>query len=397
MTPMIRSNICLNAHPAGCEAVVHAWIDRTIAKREAITGAAKAAGKSLPKAVLVIGGSTGYGLASRISAAFACGADTVGVSLEREPSEKKTGTPGWYNNRTFDKAATATGLFSKTFDADAFSHDTRASVIALAREKGLRFDQVVYSLASPVRVDPDTGVMYRSTLKPIGETFTGKTFDVLSGQMGEVTIDPADSGEIASTVKVMGGDDWELWIRSLSGAGLLAPGCVTMAYSYIGPEHTARIYRGGAIGKAKEHLEKTAGELTRFLGKIGGKAYVAVNKAVVTRASSVIPVVALYVAALFKTMKELGMHEDPLDQILRLYEQRLFARGEVPVDEAGRIRMDDLEMRDDVQQGTSRRFLSANEGNLAAIVDLEGFRHDFLEAHGFDVAGIDYSADVPFR
>jgi enoyl-[acyl-carrier protein] reductase/trans-2-enoyl-CoA reductase (NAD+) len=377
--------------------MVNAWIDRTLAKREAITGAANAAGKNLPKAVLVLGGSTGYGLASRISAAFACGADTVGVSLEREPSEKKTGTPGWYNNRAFDQAAMAAGLFSKTFDADAFSHDTRAAVIALAKEKGLRFDHVIYSLASPVRVDPDTGVMYRSMLKPIGGTFTGKTFDVLSGAMSEVTIEPADEAEIASTVKVMGGEDWELWIHALSDAGLLAPGCVTMAYSYIGPEHTARIYRGGAIGRAKEHLEKTAGELTRFLGKNGGKAYVAVNKAVVTRASSVIPVVALYVAALFRTMKELGMHEDPLDQLLRLYEQRLFAKGEVPVDEAGRIRMDDLEMRDDVQQGTTKRFLGANEGNLAAMVDLAGFRHDFLEAHGFDVAGVDYNAEVPFR
>jgi len=397
MTPMIRSNICLNAHPAGCEAMVNTWIARTLARKQAIMDAAKAAEKALPKATLVLGCSTGYGLASRISAAFACGAATVGVSLEREPSEKKTGTPGWYDNRAFDKAATAAGLFSKTFDADAFSHDTRAAVIALAKEKGLKFDQVVYSLASPVRVDPDTGVMYRSTLKPIGETFTGKTFDVVSGTMSEVTINPADEEEIASTVKVMGGEDWELWIRTLSYAGVLAPGCITMAYSYIGPEHTARIYRGGAIGKAKEHLEKTAGVLSQFLGRSGGAAYVAVNKAVVTRASSVIPVVALYVAALFKTMKELKLHEDPLDQLLRLFEQRLFAKGAVPVDEAGRIRMDDLEMRDDVQKDTARRFLGATEANLASTVDLEGFRHDFLEAHGFDVAGVDYAAPVQFR
>ncbi len=397
MTPMIRSNICLNAHPAGCEAMASNWITRTLARKQGIMEAAASAEKKLPKATLVLGCSTGYGLASRISAAFACGAATVGVSLEREPSEKKPGTPGSYANRAFDRAATAAGLFAKTFDADAFSHDTRAAVIALAKEKGLQFDQVIYSLASPVRVDPDTGVMYRSVLKPIGQSFTGKTFDVVSGTMSEVTIGPADDAEIESTVKVMGGEDWELWIRTLSYAGVLAPGCVTMAYSYIGPEHTARIYRGGAIGKAKEHLEATAGQLSGFLVRTGGAAYVAVNKAVVTRASSVIPVVALYIAALFKTMKELGMHEDPLDQLLRLFEQRLFVKGPVPVDEAGRIRMDDLEMRADVQEGTARRFLGATQANLASTMDLEGFRHDFLEAHGFDIPGVDYEAEVPFR
>lgn len=397
MTPMIRGNICLNAHPKGCEAATARWIDRAKAKKASMSAAAASSGKALPAATLVLGCSTGYGLASRISAAFACGAATIGVSLEREPSEKKPGTPGWYANRAFDEAAAAAGLYSKTLDADAFSDETRAAVIAIAKEKGLKFDQVVYSLASPVRVDPATGIMHRSVLKPIGEPFAGRSFDVVSGEISEVTIQPASDDEVAATVKVMGGEDWELWIKALAGAGLLAPGCVTLAYSYIGPTHTARIYRAGAIGKAKEHLEATSAKLDGLLASAGGKAYVAVNKAVVTRASSVIPVVALYIAALFKTMKELGLHEDPLDQLLRLYKDRLFVPGQVPVDSAGRIRMDDWEMRDDVQKMTAERFLGADASNLASTVDLEGFRHDFLEAHGFDVPGVDYGAEVAFR
>ena len=397
MTPMIRSNICLNAHPAGCAAMVKGWIARAVADKPAIAEAADKSGKPLPEAVLVLGCSTGYGLASRITAAFACGARTVGVSLEREPSDKKPGTPGWYDNRAFDAAALREGLFSATLDADAFADETRSRVIALAKAENLRFDQVIYSLASPVRTDPATGVMHRSVLKPLGAPFTGRTFDVLDGRMSEVTIQPANDDEVAATVKVMGGEDWSLWIDALSAAGVLAPGCVTVAYSYIGPAHTADIYRGGSIGRAKEDLERTAGVLTERLAALKGSAYVAVNKAVVTRASAVIPVVSLYVAALFKTMKELGLHEDCQDQMLRLYRERLLAPGRVPVDAEGRIRLDDLEMRDDVQEGTARRFNAATEANLAQTVDLEGFRHDFLEAHGFDMPGVDYSADVTFK
>jgi len=397
MTPMIRSNMCLNAHPAGCEAMVQLWIERTLQQKQAIVSAAKAAGKPLPKNVLVLGCSTGYGLASRITAAFACGARTVGVSLEREPSDKKPGTPGWYDNRAFDAAAKKAGLYSVSFNADAFANETRNAVIAQAQADGLTFDQVIYSLASPVRVDPATGVMHRSVLKPLGEPFTGRTFDVVTSEMSEVTIQPATGDEVAATVQVMGGADWARWIRARAEAGVLAPGCVTLAYSYIGPEHTARIYRGGAIGKAKEHLEKTAVALSAYLGTTGGAAWVAVNKAVVTRASAVIPVVALYVAALFKTMKELGLHEDCQDQLLRLYRDRLFAKGAVPVDEEGRIRMDELEMRDDVQEGTTKRFFMATKANLAEVVDLAGFRHDFLEAHGFDMPGVDYAAPVEYR
>lgn len=397
ITPMIRGNICLNAHPVGCEAMVNAWVARTTARSADIRSAASAAGKPLPKAVLVLGCSTGYGLASRITAAFGCGAATIGVSYEKEPSDRKPGTPGWYDNRAFDKSAAAAGLHSFTIDSDAYADETRQRVIDAARARGLVFDQVVYSLASPVRVDPDTGVMHRSVLKPLGGPFTGRTFDVVTGEMSEVTIQPATEEEVAATVKVMGGEDWERWIRTLSDAGVLAPGCQTFAYSYIGPEHTARIYRGGAIGKAKEHLEATALRLSAMLGAGGGDAWVAVNKAVVTRASAVIPVVALYVAALFKTMKAAGVHEDPLDQLIRLYRDRLFASGPVPVDSGHRIRMDDLEMGLAIQEETTRRFFAANRENLADMVDLAGFRHDFLEAHGFDIAGVDYDAEVTYR
>ena len=394
---MIRSNICLNAHPAGCEAMVQNWMDRAAAARPKITEAARTAGKNIPHAVLVLGCSTGYGLASRVTAAFSCGARTVGVSLEQEPTELKPGTPGWYGNRAFDAAAAGESLYAVTFNADAFADATREKVIALAKSDGLRFAQVIFSLASPVRVDPATGIMHRSVLKPIGEPFTGRTFDVVSSEMREVTIQGASDEEVAATVKVMGGEDWELWIRALSEAGVLAPGCATFAYSYIGPEYTATIYRKGAIGRAKEHLEKTARALAQYLGPLGGTAWVAVNKAVVTRASAVIPVVALYLAALFKTMKELGLHEDCLDQIIRLYRDRLFARGPVPVDSERRIRMDDRELRADVQEATTRRLAEATAENLERTVDIAGFRHDFLEAHGFDLPGVDYDAEPQFN
>lgn len=394
---MIRGNICLNAHPAGCKIMVQGWVDRAKGTGPLMLAAAKASGKRVPKTVLVLGCSTGYGLASRITAAFSLGAKTIGVSLERGSSEKKPETPGWYNNRAFDEAARESGLYSVTFDADAFSDETRQSVVERAKADGLRFDQVIYSLASPVRVDPATGIMHRSVLKPIGTTFTGRTFDVVTSEMRELTIQPATDDEVAATVKVMGGEDWELWIKTLSESGVLAPGCETLAYSYIGPEYTATIYRNGSIGRAKEHLEKTAQNLAVYLGTHGGNAWVAVNKAVVTRASAVIPVVALYIAALFRSMKDLGLHEDCLDQLVRLYRDRLLAKGPVPVDEEGRIRMDDWEMRDDVQRATAQHLAETTSQNLSQVVDLAGFRHDFLEVHGFDIPGVDYDAPVTFR
>lgn len=393
MTPMIRGNICLNAHPAGCEAAVQAWIARAEAKAAGIKANAKKAGKSLPGAVLVLGASTGYGLASRITAAFGCGAATIGVSMERQPSDKKPGTPGWYNNRAFDRAASKKGLFTKTIDADAFANETREKVIELAKEEGMVFDQLIYSLASPVRLEPSTGIMHRSVLKPLGSPFSGLSLDVLSGALSKVSIEPANEEETKATVKVMGGEDWELWVKSLKNAGLLSKNFVTLAYSYIGPSHTSGIYRGGTIGKAKEHLEKTAKEMNAWLKPYGGSAFVSINKAVVTRASSVIPVVALYVASLFKVMKEKNLHEDCLDQLLRLYAERLFAVGKIPTDPEGRIRMDDWEMMDEVQAEVAIRFTNATESNLREITDFDGFKQDFLEAHGFAVKGVNYDIE----
>jgi enoyl-[acyl-carrier protein] reductase / trans-2-enoyl-CoA reductase (NAD+) len=394
--PMIRSMICINAHPAGCEAMVGDWVERAIEARSSVAQAAKASGKPLPKAVLVLGCSTGYGLASRVTAAFSAGAKTIGVSLEREPSDKKPGSPGWYDNRAFDRQAAANGLYSATFNMDAFSDEARAEVIRRARLDGLEFDQVIYSLASPVRTDPKTGVMHKSSLKPLSKPFSGISVDAFTGEIKTVSIEPATEDDAAETVKVMGGEDWELWIRALADAGVLARGCVTLAYSYIGSEHSWPIYRYGTIGRAKEHLERTAPALNSILKDLGGKAYVSVNKALVTRASAVIPVIPLYVAALFKTMKGMGLHEDCLDQIFRLYRERLLASGLPAVDEEGRIRLDDWEMRFDVQEETTRRMREAQEGKLEEATDMEGFRRDFLQAHGFDLPGVDYDADVSY-
>lgn len=395
--PMIRSMICMNAHPVGCETLLADWARRSEARGPAIKAAAAAAEKKLPKAVLVLGCSTGYGLASRASAAFGAGAATVGVSLEREPSEKKPGSPGWYNNRAFDREAAARGLFARTLNMDAFSDEARAAVVQLAKDEGLRFDQVIYSLASPVRTDPKTGVMHKSALKPLGKPFSGVSVDAFSGEIKTVSIEPATEEDAAETVKVMGGEDWALWIDALAEAGALAPGCVTLAYSYIGPEHSWPIYRDGTIGRAKEHLEGTVPALNRRLAGLGGAAYVSVNKALVTRASAVIPVIPLYVAALFKTMKEKGLHEDCLDQMLRQYRERLLAPGKPALDAEGRIRLDDWEMRPEIQEETTKRMKEAIGGRLEEATDMAGFRLDFLQAHGFEVPGVDYDAEVSYR
>ena len=394
--PMVRANLCLNAHPAGCAAMVDGWIKRAVAARPAMEAAAATAGKSLPGNVLVLGCSMGYGLASRISAAFGCGAGSFGVSFERDATDKKPGSPGWYNNREFDRQATKAGLYSETLNMDAFSNEARAEVVRRAKEKGLVFDQVIYSLASPVRTDPATGIMHKSVLKPLGKPFSGRSVDVMTGAISEITVEPGSDQEIADTVKVMGGEDWELWLRALADAGLLAPGCITLAYSYIGPEHTWAVYRDGTIGKAKAHLEKTAGILNGLLAGIGGKAYVSIDKAVVTRSSSVIPVVSLYIAALFKAMKQLGLHEDCQDQMIRLYRDRLLTTGTIPTDEAGRIRLDDWEMRPEVQELSTKFFLAATEANLSTTTDFDGFRGDFLQIHGFEVPGVDYEAEVQY-
>ena len=407
--PMVRSNMCLNAHPIGCAKEVEnqiAYVKAQKAKRG--TKSLKEGGNG-PKFVLVLGCSTGYGLASRISAAFEYGADTIGVSFEKAGTETKGGTPGWYNNLAFDRAAKAEGLFTETFSADAFSHETRKMIIDEAKKAGKKFDLIVYSLASPVRSDPDkidpnseTGahVLYKSVIKPIGKTYAGLGIDILTDTLKESAAEPANDEEIANTVKVMGGEDWQLWIDQLAAAGVLAEGCRTVAYSYIGPELSHAIYRDGTIGQAKKHLEATAHALNEKLSKeLGGAAYVSVNKGLVTRSSAVIPIISLYLSILFKVMKEKGTHEGCIEQMERLFAERLYtgdnaSAGKVPVDEENRIRVDDWEMQADVQAEVDKLMAKVNNDNIKEICDLVGYKHDFYATNGFDVEGIDYTADV---
>ena len=382
--PKIIGGVCLTAHPSGLKKA----LDEQIAYVE------KKGSINMPKRVLVIGGSTGYGLASRISAAFGGGAGTLNISFEREPSAKKPGSPGWYNNKYFDKAASEKGLIAESINADAFAHETRAAVIERIKELFGQVDLVVYSLASPVRKDPDTGETYKSVLKPVGQTYTAKSVDFLKGTVNEVTIEPATEKEVADTVKVMGGEDWILWINALMDAGVLAEGAKTMAYSYIGPDITFPVYRAGAIGAAKEHLEKTALELNNKLASMGGESFVSINKALVTRASSVIPVVPLYISLLYKVMKAKGIHEGCIEQMYRLMVSKMYGPDGVVRDENSLVRMDDWEMREDVQSEISENWDKVTTENLSELTAIEGFRRDFMQLHGFDWDGVDYSADV---
>lgn len=391
--PMIRSNMCINAHPAGCAADVKRQIDYVLKRKEERKNFSQA-----PKNVLVLGCSTGYGLASRIAAAFEFGATTIGVSFEKEGSDtprQKPGTPGFYNNMAFDKEAAKAGLKSITFNGDAFSHEMRDNVIKAVKDLGEKIDLIVYSVASAVRVDPDNGTMYRSVLKPLGTTFSGDTIDVMTGTLSTISAEPANEEEAANTVKVMGGEDWALWVSKLLEAGVLAEGCKTVAYSYIGPSLSHAIYRDGTIGGAKKHLEKTAEELNENLkNALNGEAYVSVNKGLVTRSSAVIPIIPLYLSVLFKVMKEQGSHEGCIEQMERLFAERLYTGSKVPTDENNLIRIDDWEMDPKVQSVVNERMAQITQENFAEIADLEGYRHDFLATNGFDVEGVDYSADV---
>ena len=391
--PMIRSNMCINAHPAGCAADVKRQIDYVLKRKEERKNFPQA-----PKNVLVLGCSTGYGLASRIAAAFEFGATTIGVSFEKEGSDtprQKPGTPGFYNNMAFDKEAAKAGLKSITFNGDAFSHEMRDNVIKAVKDLGEKIDLIVYSVASAVRVDPDNGTMYRSVLKPLGTTFSGDTIDVMTGTLSTISAEPANEEEAANTVKVMGGEDWALWVSKLLEAGVLAEGCKTVAYSYIGPSLSHAIYRDGTIGGAKKHLEKTAEELNEKLKTaLNGEAYVSVNKGLVTRSSAVIPIIPLYLSVLFKVMKEQGSHEGCIEQMERLFAERLYTGSKVPTDENKLIRIDDWEMDPKVQSVVNERMAQITQENFAEIADLEGYRHDFLATNGFDVEGVDSSADV---
>ncbi|MBN2619136.1 MAG: trans-2-enoyl-CoA reductase family protein [Spirochaetales bacterium] len=382
--PRIRNGICMTAHPTGCALAIQKEIDY-VKSQPKINGAKK---------VLVVGGSTGYGLSSRISLAFGSGAGTLNVSFEKEGSEKKPATPGYYNNRAFDEKAKAAGLIAESINADAFSHETRKETIARIKELFGKIDMLVYSLASPVRPDPDTGELYKSCLKPLGETYTAKSVNPEKGTVTEVSIEPADESEIAPTVKVMGGEDWMLWVKALKEADVLEEGFKTLAYSYIGPELTMAVYRKGTIGKAKEHLEATAKEITKFVSDINGNAWVSVNKALVTRSSSVIPVVPLYISLLFKIMKEKGIHEGCIEQMYRMFAQKIYNGNSVVIDDEGRIRLDDWEMRDDVQAEVEKRWDSITSETLADNTDIETYKSDFLKLHGFGFDEIDYNKDV---
>lgn len=382
--PRMRGFICLTAHPTGCEQNVKNQIEY-VKSKGAINGAKK---------VLVIGASTGFGLASRISSAFGSDAATIGVFFEKPAAPGKTASPGWYNSAAFEKEAHKAGLYAKSINGDAFSNEVKRETLDLIKADLGQVDLVIYSLASPVRTNPNTGVTHRSVLKPIGATFSNKTVDFHSGKVSEVSIEPCAGDDIENTIAVMGGEDWAMWIDALKAENLLAPGATTVAYSYIGPEVTEAVYRKGTIGRAKDHLEATAFTISDTLADINGKAYVSVNKALVTQASSAIPVIPLYISLLYKTMKEKGIHEGCIEQIQRLYQKRLFNGSEVPVDDKGRIRIDDWEMREDVQANVAKLWKEATTENLAEIGDLEGYRKDFYNLFGFDLDGVDYKADT---
>ncbi|WP_396167404.1 enoyl-ACP reductase FabV [Flavobacterium sp.] len=382
--PRMRGFICLTAHPKGCEQNVKNQI-KYVQSKGPIAGA---------KRVLVIGASTGFGLASRISSAFGCGAATIGVFFEKTPTEGKTASPGWYNSAAFENEAKKAGLYAKSVNGDAFSKEVKQQVIDTIKADLGQIDLVIYSLASPVRMHPETGVLHRSTLKPIGSTFTNKTVDFHTGNVTQVSIEPANQEDIDNTVVVMGGEDWAMWMHDLKDANLLAPGATTLAYSYIGPSVTEAVYRKGTIGRAKDHLEATAFTITDALKDLNGKAYVSVNKALVTQASSAIPVIPLYISLLYKIMKADGIHEGCIEQIQRLYSQRLYSGKEVPTDANGRIRIDDWEMRDDVQEKVADLWTKATTETLPEIGDLAGYKQDFLNLFGFGFEGVDYEADT---
>jgi enoyl-[acyl-carrier protein] reductase/trans-2-enoyl-CoA reductase (NAD+) len=383
--PKVRGFVCVTAHPAGCAAHVQQQIDY-VRSQEPL--------QELPKRVLVIGASTGYGLASRIVPAFASGAATLGVFFEKPGEEGRTASAGWYNSVAFEKAANAEGLYAKSINGDAFSDAIKQQVIDTIKSDLGQVEAVIYSLASPRRSHPRTGAVHKSTLKPLGSAYTAKTVDTDKGAVTNITLEPATEQEIADTIAVMGGEDWEMWIDALAGAGVLAPGALTVAYSYIGPDLTWAIYRNGTIGKANEDLEATAGRISAKLQADGGRAYVSINKALVTQASSAIPVVPLYISLLYKVMKERGTHEGCIEQIYRLFANWLRTGITPQLDESGRIRIDDWEMDPGVQKAVAELWPEVSTENLEQISDIKGYRAEFLRLFGFGLSGIDYEADA---
>ncbi|WP_165310964.1 enoyl-ACP reductase FabV [Vibrio ziniensis] len=385
--PKIRGFICTTTHPVGCEANVKEQIAYTKAQGPI---------KNAPKRVLVVGSSSGYGLSSRIAAAFGGGAATIGVFFEKPGSDKKTGTAGFYNAAAFDKLAHEEGLYAKSLNGDAFSNEAKQKAVELIKQDLGQIDLVVYSLASPVRKMPETGEVIRSSLKPIGETYTSTAVDTNKDVIIEASVEPATEEEIQDTITVMGGQDWELWMQALEEGGVLAEGCKTVAYSYIGTELTWPIYWDGALGRAKMDLDRAAAVLNGKLSATGGSANVAVLKSVVTQASSAIPVMPLYIAMVFKKMRQEGIHEGCMEQIYRMFSQRLYKDdGSAPeTDEKNRLRLDDWELREDIQKHCSDLWPQITTENLKELTDYELYKEEFLKLFGFGIEGVDYDADV---
>lgn len=384
--PKIRGFICTTAHPTGCAKHVAEQI-HYVQQHGAMTNG--------PKKVLIIGASTGYGLASRIVSTFAAKAKTIGVFFERPAEGKRTGSAGWYNMAAFENAAQEANTYAKSINGDAFSDDIKKQTIELIKKDwGGEVDLVIYSLASPRRTHPKTGETFSSVLKPIGKNYHCKTLDVMNGQLSDVNIEPATAEEIQHTVEVMGGEDWAMWIDALLAAKVLAKNATTVAYSYIGPELTYPIYREGTVGQAKLHLEKTVKQLNEKLSAIDGHAFVSVNKALVTQASAAIPVIPLYLSILYKVMKEMNLHEGCIEQIYRLFTTCLYNNDHhIPVDAKGLIRIDDWELRDDVQKAVLQRWSQATNENIHQLTDLAGYRHEFHKLFGFEIDGVDYSKE----
>jgi enoyl-[acyl-carrier protein] reductase/trans-2-enoyl-CoA reductase (NAD+) len=384
IAPKIRGFICTTAHPQGCAKHVAEQIALVKGRGPIANG---------PKKVLVIGSSTGYGLASRIAAAFGNDAATVGVFFEKPSEPGRCGTAGWYNTTAFEQEAAAAGLYARSFNGDAYSDEIKQQVIDCIKQDLGQVDCVIYSLASPRRTHPKTGEVFKSMLKPIGETFANKNLNTTNGMVNEVQIEPATDDDIAQTVAVMGGEDWELWIDALLAADALAAGTQTVAYSYIGPEVTWPIYKNGTIGRAKEDVERAQRALDGKLSSLGGKAWVSVNKALVTQASSAIPVVPLYISLLYKVMKAEGTHEDCIEQMDRLFRDRLYGGSPNP-DEGGRIRLDDWEMNPAVQSLVAERWKAVTTESLDELADFEGYQSSFLRLFGFGLEGVDYDAET---
>lgn len=382
--PRIRNNLCITAHPQGCAAQVRAQVDY-VRSRGSLAS---------PKRVLVIGASNGYGLAARIVSSFGSGAATIGVAYERPGAPHRSATAGWYNSEAFLREAEKAGLQAWNINGDAFSDEVKRAAVDRIRADLGEVDFVVYSIAAPRRIDPATGDIYTSVIKPTSRPFTARGIDFLTGQITEMTAGTATEEEVANTVKVMGGEDWELWIKRLREEKVLAAGALTIALSYIGPDFTRAIYRDGTIGLAKADLERTAKRLDALLKPGGGRALISVNKALVTRASAVIPGVSLYISLLYKAMKERGLHEGCIHQMDRLYRDFLFSGKDLPLDSEGRIRLDDWEMRADVQRAVAESWKRVTTENLAQHADLNGFCEEFLRHHGFGMPGVDYAKPV---